>query len=62
MRGTEGNGRAITPTSSYDTAQTAMEAQIHQLELEAYCLVLRAFKAQSDTITWVGTIKLFQHI
>ncbi|CAD6219883.1 unnamed protein product [Miscanthus lutarioriparius] len=52
MRGTEGNGRAITPTSSYDTAQTAMEAQIHQLEQEAYCSVLRAFKAQSDTITW----------
>ncbi|KAG0543067.1 hypothetical protein BDA96_02G157800 [Sorghum bicolor] len=55
MRGTEhvsGNGRAITPTSSHDTAQTAMEAQIHQLEQEAYCSVLRAFKAQSDTITW----------
>jgi hypothetical protein len=39
-----------------------MEAQIHQLEQEAYCSVLRAFKAQSDTITWVGAIKLFQHI
>jgi hypothetical protein len=65
MRGTghvSGNGRAITPTSSYDTAQTTMEAQIHQLEQEAYCSVLRAFKAQSDTITWVGAIKLFQHI
>ncbi|GKV25814.1 hypothetical protein SLEP1_g35199 [Rubroshorea leprosula] len=29
-----------------------MEAQIHQLEQEAYCAVLRAFKAQSDAITW----------
>lgn len=30
-----------------------MEAQIHQLEKEAYCAVLRAFKAQADAITWV---------
>lgn len=65
MRGTEhvsGNGRASTTTISYDRAQTAIEAQIHQLEQEAYCSVLRAFKAQSDTITWVGTVKLFQYI
>ncbi|OEL16143.1 Protein EMSY-LIKE 3 [Dichanthelium oligosanthes] len=43
-----GDGRAIVPANS----QTDMEAQIHQLEQEAYCSVLRAFKAQSDTITW----------
>lgn len=30
-----------------------MEAQIHHLEQEAYCAVLRAFKAQSDALTWV---------
>ncbi|KAF8085265.1 hypothetical protein N665_0674s0029 [Sinapis alba] len=29
-----------------------MEAQIHQLEQEAYTAVLRAFKAQSDAISW----------
>ncbi|CAH2073806.1 unnamed protein product [Thlaspi arvense] len=29
-----------------------MEAQIHILEQEAYCAVLRAFKAQSDAISW----------
>ncbi|XP_010534356.1 PREDICTED: protein EMSY-LIKE 1-like [Tarenaya hassleriana] len=29
-----------------------METQIHLLEQEAYCAVLRAFKAQSDAITW----------
>nr|GMC79859.1 protein EMSY-LIKE 3 [Ipomoea batatas] len=29
-----------------------MEAQIHQLEQEAYSSVLRAFKAQADAITW----------
>ena len=30
-----------------------MEAQIHLLEQEAYSAVLRAFKAQSDALTWV---------
>ncbi|OMO55182.1 hypothetical protein COLO4_36153 [Corchorus olitorius] len=29
-----------------------MEVQIHILEQEAYCSVLRAFIAQSDAITW----------
>lgn len=33
--------------------ETDMEAQIHQLEQEAYSSVLRAFKAQADAITWV---------
>lgn len=31
-----------------------MEVQIHILEQEAYCAVLRAFKAQSDAISWVS--------
>jgi hypothetical protein len=35
-----------------------METQIQQLEQEAYCSVLRAFKAQSDALTWVGDTKL----
>lgn len=30
-----------------------MEYQIHVLEQEAYGAVLRAFKAQSDALTWV---------
>ncbi|KAG8049539.1 hypothetical protein GUJ93_ZPchr0009g415 [Zizania palustris] len=47
-----GNGRAIVAASSYPRAHTDMETQIHQLEQEAYCSVLRAFKAQSDAITW----------
>jgi hypothetical protein len=51
-----GNGRAIVPASSYARAPTDMEAQIQQLEQEAYCSVLRAFKAQSDAITWVETL------
>ena len=31
-----------------------METQIHLIEQEAYSSVLRAFKAQSDAITWVS--------
>ncbi|XP_057541976.1 protein EMSY-LIKE 1-like [Amaranthus tricolor] len=29
-----------------------MEQQIHNLEMDAYCAVLRAFKAQSEVLTW----------
>lgn len=36
-----------------------MEAQIHQLEQEAYSSVLRAFKAQADAITWVHFLSFF---
>lgn len=36
--------------------QNDMETQIHLIEQEAYCSVLRAFKAQSDTITWVSLV------
>lgn len=32
--------------------QNDMETQIHNIEQEAYTSVLRAFKAQSDAITW----------
>ncbi|XP_017976905.1 PREDICTED: protein EMSY-LIKE 1 isoform X1 [Theobroma cacao] len=47
-----GNGRSIVGSASYSRMHFDMEAQIHQLEQEAYCSVLRAFKAQSDAITW----------
>jgi hypothetical protein len=53
-----GNGRAVVPAGSYARAPTDMVAQVQQLEQEAYRSVLRAFKAQSDAITWVETIKL----
>lgn len=36
-----------------------MEAQIHILEQEAYSAVLRAFKAQSDAISWVCPLSSF---
>lgn len=51
-----GNGRsafmgsAPYPPRMYNKPD--MEAQIHQLEQEAYSSVLRAFKAQADAITW----------
>ena len=53
-----GNGRGTIGASQYTRVQpqTDMETQIHQLEQEAYCSVLRAFKAQSDAITWVHTL------
>uniref|UniRef100_A0A804MKZ0 ENT domain-containing protein n=1 Tax=Zea mays TaxID=4577 RepID=A0A804MKZ0_MAIZE len=47
-----GNGRAVVPAGSYARAPTDMVAQVQQLEQEAYRSVLRAFKAQSDAITW----------
>ena len=55
---TTGNGRDTIGASLYTRVQpqTDMETQIHQLEQEAYCSVLRAFKAQSDAITWVYTL------
>jgi hypothetical protein len=50
-----GNGRdtiGAGPYTRVQQPQTDMEAQVHHLEQEAYCSVLRAFKAQSDAITW----------
>eukprot|EP00262_Sarcandra_glabra_P018325 TRINITY_DN6525_c0_g2_i3.p1 TRINITY_DN6525_c0_g2~~TRINITY_DN6525_c0_g2_i3.p1 ORF type:complete len:492 (-),score=101.04 TRINITY_DN6525_c0_g2_i3:268-1743(-) len=48
-----GNGRtAAVGALPYSRIHTDMETQIHQLEQEAYSSVLRAFKAQSDAITW----------
>lgn len=51
-----GNGRsAVIGSVPYQRmyGETEMEAQIHQLEQEAYISVLRAFKAQADAISWV---------
>ncbi|KAL3380808.1 hypothetical protein AABB24_001126 [Solanum stoloniferum] len=50
-----GNGRsAVMASVPYQRmyGETDMEAQIHQLEQEAYSSVLRAFKAQADAISW----------
>ncbi|XP_018475392.2 protein EMSY-LIKE 3 [Raphanus sativus] len=49
-----GNGRPSvmnsTPLSRVHSSD--METQIHLIEQEAYSSILRAFKAQSDAITW----------
>ncbi|XP_022144481.1 protein EMSY-LIKE 4 [Momordica charantia] len=49
-----GNGRSVMGSVPYPRiyGETDMEAQIHQLEKEAYSSVLRAFKAQADALTW----------
>ncbi|KAK1259615.1 hypothetical protein QJS04_geneDACA010391 [Acorus gramineus] len=48
-----GNGRsAVIGALPYSRAHNDMETQIHRLEQDAYSSVLRAFKAQSDAITW----------
>lgn len=49
-----GNGRSYSRMYS----ETDMEDQIHQLGLEAYSAVLRAFRAQADTISWVLSVIL----
>lgn len=47
-----GNGRSVVGSAPYPRLHSDMETQIHHLEQEAYSSVLRAFKAQSDAITW----------
>ncbi|TKY53269.1 EMSY 3 [Spatholobus suberectus] len=47
-----GNGKSSVASIPHSKLHCNMEAQIHQLEQEAYSAVLRAFKAQSDALTW----------
>ncbi|GAV75863.1 ENT domain-containing protein [Cephalotus follicularis] len=48
-----GNGRSVVVGAApLPRMHTDMETQIHHIEQEAYTSVLRAFKAQSDAITW----------
>ncbi|KAJ4724149.1 Protein EMSY-LIKE 3 [Melia azedarach] len=48
-----GNGRsAVVGPTLLPRMHNDMETQIHNIEQEAYSSVLRAFKAQSDAITW----------
>ncbi|CAA0829906.1 Protein EMSY-LIKE 3 [Striga hermonthica] len=47
-----GNGRSFVASAPYQRMQIDMELEIHNLEQIAYCAVLRAFKAQSDALTW----------
>lgn len=54
-----GIARSAVGSISHTRMHTDMEAQIHHLEQEAYCAVLRAFQAQSDAISWVFSFSLF---
>ncbi|XP_040994196.1 protein EMSY-LIKE 3-like isoform X2 [Juglans microcarpa x Juglans regia] len=48
-----GNGRSqVGGSAPLPRMHADMETQIHHIEQEAYSSVLRAFKAQSDAITW----------
>ncbi|XP_060208121.1 protein EMSY-LIKE 3-like isoform X2 [Lycium barbarum] len=47
-----GNGRSSISSAPYQRMYVDMEVQIHNLEQEAYGAILRAFKAQSDALTW----------
>ncbi|KAL5765083.1 hypothetical protein ACOSP7_017379 [Xanthoceras sorbifolium] len=48
-----GNGRsAVVGPPPLPRVHNDMETQIHHIEQEAYSSILRAFKAQSDAITW----------
>ena len=49
------NGRTMAVgTAPFQRVPNNMEEEIHRIEQEAYSSVLRAFKAQSDAITWVS--------
>ena len=49
-----GNGRpSVLNSAPLSRMHNDMETQIHLIEQEAYSSILRAFKAQSDAITWV---------
>lgn len=48
-----GNGRSFVGSAPFQRIQMDMEFEIHNLEQIAYGAVLRAFKAQSDALTWV---------
>ncbi|RID42219.1 hypothetical protein BRARA_J02126 [Brassica rapa] len=48
-----GNGRpSVLSSAPLSRMHNDMETQIHLIEQEAYSSILRAFKAQSDAITW----------
>ncbi|KAL2526003.1 Protein EMSY-LIKE 3 [Abeliophyllum distichum] len=47
-----GNGRSFVGSAPYQRMQSYMESEIHNLEQIAYAAVQRAFKAQSDALTW----------
>ena len=54
-----GNRRSAVGSVPFPMMPSDMESQIHLIEQEAYGSILRAFKAQSDALTWVHCLSLF---
>jgi hypothetical protein len=52
-RSFSGNGRASVGPLAFMRPHDDLENQIHRVEQDAYTGVLRAFKVQSDAISWV---------
>ncbi|KAL2486734.1 Protein EMSY-LIKE 3 [Abeliophyllum distichum] len=57
-----GNGRSFVGSAPYQRMQSDMESEIHNLEQIAYAAFLRAFKAQSDALTWEKEDDLIRRI
>lgn len=51
-RSFSGNGRASAGPFPYARPHNDLESQVHLVEQEAYTGVLRAFKVQSDALSW----------
>lgn len=47
------NGRSLAGTLSRPRLHSKLDSDIRQVEQQAYTGVLRAFKMQSDVLTWV---------
>ncbi|OEL22927.1 Protein EMSY-LIKE 3 [Dichanthelium oligosanthes] len=47
-----GKGRSLAGTLSQPRLHSKLDSDIHQIEQQAYTGVLRAFKMQSDALTW----------
>ena len=52
------NGRASAGPFAYARPHNDLESEVHLVEQEAYTGVLRAFKVQSDALSWVNISKL----
>jgi hypothetical protein len=48
-----GNGSSLAGALSQPRPHIKLDSDIHQIEQQAYTGVLRAFKMQSDALTWV---------
>jgi hypothetical protein len=57
-RSFSGNGRASAGSFPYTRPHNDLESEVHLVEQQAYTGVLRAFKVQSDALSWVNNSKM----